>query len=148
MLVQRTEQGLQNFPRFSKKPRRKVNKKVEQSANAIMNNLSGFPSFFYTRSSLCFVSFFVLYYLPSSANKSFRNCLLIPAKQNENVFFITLKAKKLLKSLLAVQIGAVMFKQSIGARNLVGIGLSYRPARLLSLAELVPWNQFLGSLKV
>jgi hypothetical protein len=28
------------------------------------------------------------------------------------------------------------------------IGLSYRPARLNSLAELVSWNQFLGSLKV
>jgi hypothetical protein len=35
-----------------------------------------------------------------------------------------------------------------GARNRVGIGLSYRPVRLQSLAELVPWNRFLGSLKV
>ncbi len=33
--------------------------------------------------------------------------------------------------------------------NLWGLGrLSYRPARLHSLAELVPWNWFLGSLKV
>jgi hypothetical protein len=40
------------------------------------------------------------------------------------------------------------FKQSMGARNRVGIGLSYRPARLHSLAELVPWDRFLGSLKV
>jgi hypothetical protein len=39
-------------------------------------------------------------------------------------------------------------KQSMGARNRVGIGLSYRPAKLHSLAELVPWNRFLGSLKV
>ncbi len=39
------------------------------------------------------------------------------------------------------------FKQSMGARNRVGIGLSYRPARLYSLAELVPWNRFLGPLK-
>jgi hypothetical protein len=43
---------------------------------------------------------------------------------------------------------AGIFKQSMGARNQVEIGLSYRPARLLSLAELVPWNRFLGSLKV
>jgi hypothetical protein len=43
---------------------------------------------------------------------------------------------------------AGIFKQSVGARNRVGIGLSYRPARLHSLAEIVPWNQFLGSLKV
>jgi hypothetical protein len=31
-----------------------------------------------------------------------------------------------------------IFKQSIGIRNRVGIGLSLRPARLHSLAELVP----------
>jgi hypothetical protein len=36
----------------------------------------------------------------------------------------------------------------MGDRNRVGIGLSYRPARLHSLAELIPWNRFLGSLKV
>ena len=40
------------------------------------------------------------------------------------------------------------FLQSMGARNRVGIGLSYRPARLQRLAELVHWNRFLGSLKV
>ena len=28
------------------------------------------------------------------------------------------------------------------------IGLSYRPASLHMLAELIPWNRFLGSLKV
>ncbi len=43
---------------------------------------------------------------------------------------------------------AGIFKQSMGARNRVGIGLSYRPTRLHSLAELVHWNRFLGSLKV
>jgi hypothetical protein len=43
---------------------------------------------------------------------------------------------------------AVIFKQSMGARNRIKIGLSYRPPRLHSLAELVPWNRFLGSLKV
>jgi hypothetical protein len=40
------------------------------------------------------------------------------------------------------------FKQSMGARNRVGMGLSYRPARLHILADLIPWNRFLGSLKV
>jgi hypothetical protein len=29
----------------------------------------------------------------------------------------------------------------------LGTGLSYRPARLHSLAELVPWDRFLGSKK-
>ncbi len=45
---------------------------------------------------------------------------------------------------------AGIFKQSMGARNRLGMGLSYRPARLQvhSLAELVPWNRFMGSLKV
>ncbi len=41
-----------------------------------------------------------------------------------------------------------IFKQSMGARNRVGIGLSYRPVRLHMLAELIPWNRFLGLLKV
>ncbi len=36
-----------------------------------------------------------------------------------------------------------------GKQSLRGtIGLLYRPARLYRLAELIPWNQFLGSLKV
>jgi hypothetical protein len=40
-------------------------------------------------------------------------------------------------------------KQSMGARNRAGIGwLSYRPARLHRLAVSIPWNRFLGSLKV
>jgi hypothetical protein len=34
------------------------------------------------------------------------------------------------------------------ARNRVGIGLSYRPARLHRLAEFIPWNRFLGSINV
>jgi hypothetical protein len=43
---------------------------------------------------------------------------------------------------------AGIFKQSMGARNRVEIGLLYRPTRLHRLAELIPWNRFLGSLKV
>ncbi len=34
------------------------------------------------------------------------------------------------------------------ARNRVGIELSYRPARLHRLEQLIPWNGFLGSIKV
>jgi hypothetical protein len=43
------------------------------------------------------------------------------------------------------------FKQSLGARNRVGlggIGLSYKAARLHRLAELINRSRFLGSLKV
>jgi hypothetical protein len=36
----------------------------------------------------------------------------------------------------------------MGARNLVGIGLTYWPARLHRLAEFIPWNRFLGSINV
>ncbi len=43
---------------------------------------------------------------------------------------------------------AGIFKQSMGARNRVGIGLSYRPTRIHRQAKLIPWNRFLGSLKV
>ncbi len=43
---------------------------------------------------------------------------------------------------------AGIFKQSMGARNRTGIGLSYRPARLHSQEELFPWKLFLGSVKV
>jgi hypothetical protein len=40
---------------------------------------------------------------------------------------------------------AGIFNHSLGDRNRVGIGLSYRLHRL---AELIPWNRFLDSLKV
>ncbi len=43
---------------------------------------------------------------------------------------------------------ARIFKQSLGARNRAGIGLSYRPARLHRLAEFILWNQFLSYLNV
>jgi hypothetical protein len=39
-------------------------------------------------------------------------------------------------------------KQSMGARKRVGIGVSYWPARLHRLAELILWNQVLGYLNV
>ncbi len=50
---------------------------------------------------------------------------------------------------LKLRNSAGILEQSMKARNRdIGIGLSYLPARLHSLAELVPWNRFLGSLKV
>jgi hypothetical protein len=48
----------------------------------------------------------------------------------------------------SLSLGAGIFKQSVGARNRLGIGLSYRPSRLHRMVELIPWNLFLGSLKV
>ncbi len=43
---------------------------------------------------------------------------------------------------------AGIFKESMGAKNRGEIGLSYRPARLHRLAEIIPWNRFLGSINV
>jgi len=43
---------------------------------------------------------------------------------------------------------AVFLKQCMGARNRIGIELLYRPGRLKRLAESIPWNLFLGPLKV
>ncbi len=40
------------------------------------------------------------------------------------------------------------FRTVYGARNKVGIRLSYRPATLHRLAESIPWNRFLGSVNV
>ncbi len=45
-------------------------------------------------------------------------------------------------------IRAGIFKQSVEARNRVGIGLSYRPAWLHRPAEFIRWNRFLGSINV
>jgi hypothetical protein len=45
-------------------------------------------------------------------------------------------------------LSAGILEQSMGARNRIGIGLSYRPARLHKLAESIPWYWFLGFLEV
>jgi hypothetical protein len=45
------------------------------------------------------------------------------------------------------EVRAEIVKQSMGTWNRVGVELLYRPARLDRLAEMVPWNWFLGSLK-
>jgi hypothetical protein len=43
---------------------------------------------------------------------------------------------------------AGIFKQSMGVRNRVGVGLSNWPSRLYGLAKLIIWNRFMASLKV
>jgi hypothetical protein len=47
-----------------------------------------------------------------------------------------------------VMASAGIFKQSMGARNRVGIELSYRAASLQRLAEWIPWNWAPISLKI
>jgi hypothetical protein len=50
--------------------------------------------------------------------------------------FLQIKSK--INNLSEFGLYADIFKQSMGARNRVGIGLSYRPARLQRLAESIP----------
>jgi hypothetical protein len=75
-----------------------------------------------------------------------REMLFALAEQNH--FKLVLTSKEVPCRATSFDSCAGIFKQSIGARNRVGIGLPYRPASLHSLAELVPWNRFLGSLRV
>jgi hypothetical protein len=58
--------------------------------------------------------------------------------------------RKKLILMLRVRISscAGIFRQPMRARNRVGIRLSFRPARLHRLAESIPWNRLLGSIKV
>ncbi len=46
-----------------------------------------------------------------------------------------------------VEYCAGIIEPSMRARNRIGIGLSYRPARLHRLTKLIPWHRILGSLK-
>jgi hypothetical protein len=54
----------------------------------------------------------------------------------------------LFKIILYTELRAGIFKQSMGARNRGGIGLSYRPPELHRLAEFIPWNRFQDSINV
>jgi hypothetical protein len=51
-------------------------------------------------------------------------------------------------SISQVKSRAGIFKESMGARNRGGRGLSYRPARLHRQAEFIPRNQFWGPIHV
>jgi hypothetical protein len=68
-----------------------------------------------------------------------------PEKQAVKIIYIV---KFFLLNIRKVITRAGIFKQSMGTRNRVGIGLSCRPARLHRLAEFIPWNLFLGSINV
>ncbi len=49
---------------------------------------------------------------------------------------------------IGLSYGAGIFKTYMGARHRVGIGLLYRPARLHGLAEFIPWYQFRGPINI
>jgi hypothetical protein len=71
----------------------------------------------------------------SDLNSSLRPCLLyVIVNEWEEAFFWQRAVSHLWLN----------FRTSMGARNRVGIRLSYRPARLHRLAESIPWNRHLG----
>jgi hypothetical protein len=73
-----------------------------------------------------------------------RNRVVVPTRQ---AYRLAESIPGLLKS-FKIRAQCWILEQVMGARNRVGIGLSYRPARLHRLAELIPGNRFLGTLKV
>ncbi len=76
---------------------------------------------------------------------------LITYGSQSNIYFYILKKRNHVGELCLSTVWgswAGIFKHSMGVRNQVRIGLSYRPVRLHMLAELMPWNRFLGSLKL
>jgi hypothetical protein len=73
-----------------------------------------------------------------------RNFGVVLAAVFDHVYFLSsLIVSTLRRHFDTVFPWAGIFKQSMGVRNRVGIGLSYRPATLHRLAELIPWNRFL-----
>jgi hypothetical protein len=81
--------------------------------------------------------------------------ILVPVVRPRSAFGMPTAQSPIFKLLMSPGINSAsyvaragIFKHSMVARNRLGIGLSYRPARLHWLAELISKNRFLGSLKV
>jgi hypothetical protein len=53
-----------------------------------------------------------------------------------------IQSLKRCQCIVSAQNSAGILELSVRARNRVGIKLSYRPARLQTLVESIPWNQF------
>jgi hypothetical protein len=70
---------------------------------------------------------------------------LEPCKEKAHIYKYTHAHSTYIKQCWNFGLCAGIFKQSMGTSNRVGIGLSYRPARLHRQAESIPWNRFLGS---
>ncbi len=78
--------------------------------------------------------------------------LLLSTKSlKENIFPVEKERKKERTSIPSIsgqKSSSGILEQSMGARNRVGIGLPYRPARLHRLAQSIPCNRFLVFLQV
>ncbi len=100
----------------------------------------------------CLVLFFLSFFLFIDSKK---NCLRVTVFSQKYLYNDTIKCTiPLHKQILFlqrngnIQYRAGIFKESMGARNRGGRGLSYRPARLHSLPEFIPWNRFRGPIHV
>jgi hypothetical protein len=75
-------------------------------------------------------------FLKASAKRQGRACTIAHTVSTKNAS--ALYIRKLILEYAKYRAG--IFKPSMGARNQVGTGLSYR--------IIIPWNRFLGSIKV
>jgi hypothetical protein len=76
---------------------------------------------------------------------------LVSTLQNYTDNFALLQEQKAIsleERVRGIRFRAGIFKESMGARNRGGRGLSYRPARLHRLTEFIPWNRFRGPIHV
>jgi hypothetical protein len=71
------------------------------------------------------------------------NRVIVPAGQAENRYLGSIKGLQ-----IRAQSCTGILEPFMGARNRVGKGLLYRPARLYRQAVSIPWNRFPGSLNV
>jgi hypothetical protein len=104
-------------------------------------------------SVLCEQVCFIKIIMQSCAGKNYNSCVLpFFGYRHQRIFKRTSRMRIRLHVVFVCFIiitCAGILKQSMGPRNRVGIGLSYRPARLHKLAESIPWNWLTrGSLKV
>ncbi len=76
------------------------------------------------------------------------SCCINTRTQGRFTYWHMLLCRFIARNSTLILYSAEILEQSMEARNRTGTGLSYRPSRLHRLAELIPWNRFLGSLKV
>jgi hypothetical protein len=72
--------------------------------------------------------------------------LLLPVIRGQALHALFILLKEGWEKVIKIRAG--IFRKSMGAWHRVGIGLSYRPARLNRLAELMLRNRLLGSINV
>jgi hypothetical protein len=111
---------------------------LQQSDCTVCNSLQ------YTACTFSSANYIIKQFIEKNALHNF----LVQREETDYLYEILQSPGLGLSRVHAVLNRAGIFKESMGARNRGGIGLSYRPAGLHRLAEFIPWNRFLGSINV